>query len=660
MKIIKKKIKILLAVSLIITLLPNNSCVKDLLFQPHTTEISSELFWKTEDDAKFALYGAYYWIRPCFSRDYYFDGLGETMHATGTGALDGPDGYMSAVTPVPISGGGFNGGLQGVGSSFARYYQYLYAGINHTNYVIDNVRDKMLPEVNPNDEALKERLEAIIGEARLLRGLCYFRLISFWGDVPGIWNVVNSNAEVALISRSPIAVIKDSIIADFSYAAEKLPDRSGIHGRMSKPAAIAMRGKMNLYWASWKNFGWTELRGFTQDKAEAKLYYAAAAADFLDVAENPAYGAGGQNPLQLFRNGAPGECDPLGKAENLPNYYYLFTSEANGDDEFLFYFTHSGVFGGGQGEELLRVFAGRAHEGSQGQLVPHLEIVNRYQSIITGDYCEPYIMINENDSPEDRIEFYEAENSAGNPKTYENRDYRMKSTLFWNFERSRGFNDLIDEGWNVYLYAAIQGGRQGTVSDDDRVSFYGFEPDPENRDPLRWNFSDRSHYGLLSRKFVRNTYGLRRSEGDYNWPMVRLADVYLMYAEASNFAEEGPNAKAIELVNRVRARGALPPLLDKYTTDMETFFKHAVEQERVIELMFEGHRSFDIRRWRKVEEVWGPPYGDGRRYYSVWGVQRRHQFNNRPQSDYQRAYIFQIPQIERDRNPNLSQNDVWN
>ena len=62
-------------------------------------------------------------------------------------------------------------------------YRYLYGGVNRANYVIENVR-KMLPTATATLSA--GNLEAVIGEARLLRGMVYFRLISMWGDVPYI------------------------------------------------------------------------------------------------------------------------------------------------------------------------------------------------------------------------------------------------------------------------------------------------------------------------------------------------------------------------------------------------------------------------------------------------------------------------------------------
>jgi hypothetical protein len=171
--------------------------------------------------------------------------------------------------------------------------------------------------------------------------------------------------------------------------------------------------------------------------------------------------------------------------------------------------------------------------------------------------------------------------------------------------------------------------------------------------------TDGTNSGYLFRKYVRNYGGQNRSEGDFNWPVIRLADVYLMYAEAINEANNGPDAKAIELVNKVRHRGNLPPLAAAKTASKEEFFK-AIEQERIIELVAEGHRLFDLRRGRAIERAWCLPRDPN----GVWrrdtrGINRSRFFQDAIEQVYQRIYIFRVPPGERERNPNLSQNKCW-
>src|SRR2546421_3706568 len=277
------------------TMILPSSCRKNLLQQDPTTELPANAFWKTEADATYALMGAYAAVRPLFDRDYYFDGQGEYVRdRSGTNSTTGGNLRLGDA----YNGANYN--PTGYGAAFDKMYRYLYGGVNRTNYVIENVT-KMLPEANASSKAT---LETVIGEARLLRGMIYFRLISMWGDVPYIGHVIFSNSEVTNLARIPIAKVKDSIMADFTYAFDKLPLKGSALGRAGKPAALAFRGKLQLYWACWNKFGWPELEGFTPDPAAADAAYNAAAADFKKVITD--YG------LTLYANGEPGEIDSLG------------------------------------------------------------------------------------------------------------------------------------------------------------------------------------------------------------------------------------------------------------------------------------------------------------------------------------------------------------
>ncbi|ACT92826.1 RagB/SusD family nutrient uptake outer membrane protein [Dyadobacter fermentans] len=100
-------------------------------------------------------------------------------------------------------------------------------------------------------------------------------------------------------------------------------------------------------------------------------------------------------------------------------------------------------------------------------------------------------------------------------------------------------------------------------------------------------------------KFVADPYSLKfqddaftDGDADNNWPVLRYADVLLMYAEAVNEVS-GPVTEAYDAINAVRKRAklaALPAGLSKAA------FKLAIEHERQVELAFEGHRWFDLVR----------------------------------------------------------------
>jgi hypothetical protein len=623
------KIKVLFILSMAAMI---SSCHDDLLYQPSRDELSSSEFWKTVDDAQYALDGVIADARYLFNRDHYLDGMGEYVNVRGC-YFQGTASNENPSTALK-NGGAYDGFYElwpfNGGSSFSNMYRYCYGSVNRCNYVIDGI-EKMLP--NESIEANVRKLEAFIGEAKLYRALIYLRLISMWGDVPYIDERMFNKEEAETLSRTPVKDIVPKMLEDLKSASEKLPDKAEQVGRLAKPAAFALRGKVNLYWASWNYFGWDELEGFVPDSEVAKAAYTEAAADFRKVIDD--FG------LSLFRDGAPGACDPLGKAENLPNYYYLFLPTANGDPEFILAFNFGGT-GSSQSEELMRDFAGRSVSFSQGWLNPRFALANRYQSVLTGDFCDSLIQMTPDKGGRTTL------NSAINPASYENRDYRMKATMMWDFEKIAGISSdgRTATGWAPFIYKT------------DAVPNY--EIDGEYYTTYE---SGGCITGYVFRKFIRNYPGQARSEGNFNWPVIRLADVYLMYAEAVNFAALSDQKDyAVEMVNRVRRRGNLPDLSGAKTASQEEFFK-AIDQERIVELVAEGHRSFDIRRWRKIEEVFCPPLDpDGYKNSDTWGnpvtgfSSNGIFFPNQSKRGYERCYIFAIPTSERNKNPNLTQN----
>lgn len=118
-----------------------------------------------------------------------------------------------------------------------------------------------------------------------------------------------------------------------------------------------------------------------------------------------------------------------------------------------------------------------------------------------------------------------------------------------------------------------------------------------------------------------------------NFPVLRLADVLLIYAEALNEQGYG-NQAAFAAINQVRSRAGLPPLTSASTSTQEAF-RQAVYRERFIELAFEGHRWFDLVRT---------------------GFARTSQIlqANAGATLSENRMIFPIPQRELDINPNLA------
>ncbi|MDH6534166.1 RagB/SusD family nutrient uptake outer membrane protein [Parabacteroides sp. 52] len=578
-----KQLKYILLIGMVSIL---SSCVSDLLDRQPTTEVSSDVYWNSPEDALSATYGVYDATRTLFRRDYYFDGHGEFHWTRGT---SGGGGSFSA------SGGSTSG--------FDQMWKNCYQVINRANFTIENI-EKMIESTSGKQ---KEELQAQNGENYFLRSLAYFRLIQLWGDVPYYRHVLKGHDEAISLSRTPIADIKKDIIEDLTYAISVLP--SGAYkGRATQAAAYGFRAKVELFWASWKKNGWPELDGFTQDQSEAQNSFRKAADDFAKVIND--YG------LKLFSEGNPGTYED-------PSYWHLFQHYNEYSSEIIFSVQHAGP-SLGQGEEMQRDFGTRSTGNAQCWLMPTIRLVDRYQSLTTGDFVDPLVL-----STDPTLK-----NGSINRETYENRDWRMKATLLWDGEE---MVTLSTSGLEVTGKLPFKYGQK------DGVNYI--------------NYDVGTGSGYIYRKWVRNTGITGRSDGPQDFYLMRLADVYLMYSEAVNELE-GPTAETIGLINKIRHRGNLPELTAEMYANKEAFFK-AIEQERIVELISEGQRPFDIRRWRKVEDIWGAPNGDGWTLYNTHNVRVHDQFKNANELNYQRYYIYKIPQTERDRNPNLTQNRPW-
>jgi starch-binding outer membrane protein, SusD/RagB family len=112
--------------------------------------------------------------------------------------------------------------------------------------------------------------------------------------------------------------------------------------------------------------------------------------------------------------------------------------------------------------------------------------------------------------------------------------------------------------------------------------------------------------GYIVKKWVPDNVNNRQAKVDVDLFRYRLAEFYLNYAEALNEAQ-GPVAAAHQAVNIIRARSGMPPLPSGLSKEE---FRERVRKERGIELAFECHRWWDLRRWRIAEELLnGPFYG---------------------------------------------------
>lgn len=165
--------------------------------------------------------------------------------------------------------------------------------------------------------------------------------------------------------------------------------------------------------------------------------------------------------------------------------------------------------------------------------------------------------------------------------------------------------------------------------------------------------------GYYLRKFM-NTGG---SSGDsytnatHNFPIFRYAEILLNYAEAQNEALTVPDASVYSALNTLRTRAGITSTLTPGSLTREQM-RELIRNERRVELAFEEHRFWDIRRWKIAKDVLNGQLkgmnivkSGSSLSYQIIPVQDVSFDGNRN--------WYPIPYAELNKNPNLGQNEGW-
>jgi len=180
-----------------------------------------------------------------------------------------------------------------------------------------------------------------------------------------------------------------------------------------------------------------------------------------------------------------------------------------------------------------------------------------------------------------------------------------------------GTGSSFCERYTPYLYPYLNFYSTGggfNLPTVDLIAAY--EPNDQRKDAsLRESYVDKSGNtvtGLQGRFCIKFFDNPVQSQGsDDNWPVLRYADVLLMCAEALNETGFEPNGPAFNYLNMIRTRAGLPEKTagnsnPDLSVDNQEEFRLAIEQERRVELAFEGHRWFDLVRTGRAIQVLDP------------------------------------------------------
>lgn len=149
------------------------------------------------------------------------------------------------------------------------------------------------------------------------------------------------------------------------------------------------------------------------------------------------------------------------------------------------------------------------------------------------------------------------------------------------------------------------------------------------------------------------------------FPIMRLADLYLLYAEARN-EFSGPDAEAYQYIDWVRERAGLEGVVASWAAHSKypdkplnkEGFREIIHQERVIELAFEGKRFWDLRRWKVADQVLNQPV-------KGWNVEGTIAADYYTLVTFEllqftvKEYLWPLKQQTLRINPKLVQNPFW-
>jgi hypothetical protein len=253
------------------------------------------------------------------------------------------------------------------------------------------------------------------------------------------------------------------------------------------------------------------------------------------------------------------------------------------------------------------------------------------------------------------------ESSSGDEKYYVKEGQR---TVYLHYNREPRF--YADLGFDKGIYYG--------------AGYYDF---PANVRELNFQFQKAAGYfpqgfsctGYSAKKFApfetSQTSSAIASPEYFPFPIYRLAELYLMYAEAYNEAE-GPNgahsAQIFGYLDSIRSRAGLKGVKDSWRdhasigdrpTRSKEDLREIIQQERTIELIFESKRFWDVRRWRKIDELNEQPRGwnyMGRTDEEFYNVQQAYPY----QVNFSiRDYFWPIKESHLFVNDNLIQNYGW-
>lgn len=531
------------------------------------------------------------------------------------------------------------------------YTYALFVGIRDCNTFLENIED-----MSKVADLTADKRARWIAEAKFLKAYYHYYLLRMYGPIPIVDRnlPVSASPEEVQVKRQPFDDCVKYIVDLLDECNPDLPavitNRQSELGRITKPINRAVKARVLLLAASPLFNGNSDLANF-RDNDGLPLFASegdsgkwAQAADAAREAIESAENAG--HDLYYFDD-APFEISETTKTQ-------LSVRQAVCDrwnDEVVW-----GRSGGrGRAGATLQnacmpmLDASMNINAVRGCMAPTLQVVEEFYTRngvpIEEDKTLDFTEINElrTATADERYNFQEGYTTARINFDRENRFYADigfdggKWIMEYHPSRSDVDTYVLQAKVGQLGYGQVQGATSST--------------------------------GYFTKKLVHWESGFGNTTAgvvEYAWPEIRLAEIYLMYAEALNEAE-GPVADVHLYLNKVRSRAGLESVeasWRKYSTnptkpDTKEGMREIIRRERLIELALEGHRYWDLLRWKLATDYFNQPItgwdvsqSDAEAYYQVKTIYNR-------TFVAPRDYFNPIPNSEMNVNGNLVQNPGW-
>lgn len=412
--------------------------------------------------------------------------------------------------------------------------------------------------------ATQEEKNTIKGQLLFFRGWLHFQLMQYFGGLPYIDHAIAADQPMTL-PRESCQACAEKAAKDFREAAELLPidwDKSSVgrntlgkNGfRINKITALAYEGK-SLLWAA------SPLVKNCDDKMNVN---------------------GNASTYDYDTNYAQQAAEALGELLALVETgqtQYKLVDFADYSD--LFYTWNKNMLPPGSTENILRDIPTDAWQNS------HFGVFTEFGgSILTGGKAASQPTAN-------YVNYYGMKNGL----PLDDPESGFDPTHPWKNRDPRFYHDIVYDGVKVV---------EGAI-EPDANRYANLYTGGTYRDDI-----NESRTGYLLYKFIpmiANNYDMGETYNKLyiDVPYLRLADCYLMYAEACA-AVGGATASAkcsltaLDAVNKIRERAGVAGVAAKFTGNKDKFMDE-VRRERAVELAFEGHRFNDLRRWLLLDKA---------------------------------------------------------